>query len=92
MKRLHIILPDKLIKLLKANRQASGVSVSWQLRHFATDGMHARQALSTCGIAGIYGEFISPADAIEQMAMYIIKERDDEVLPMDVLEMKPNAD
>lgn len=82
-----INLPSSMWNVLRERKRKYGSTISWQIRQALQEYWRAIQALSTCGIAGIYGEFTGPADAIEQMATYI-KERDDEVMPMDVLEME----
>lgn len=83
--RFVIILPDEVATRLRKHKTKYGSPVRWQVQHALEICWSVEQALATCGISGIYADFQSPADAIQQMAEYI-QERG-ETVPMDVLEI-----
>lgn len=87
--KFHIYLPDEITERMDQYRHEYGGSRSWQIRRALKTTWAAEQALTDCCIAGIYSEFTSPADAIEQMAAYI-KELAPKVYPMDVIELVPD--
>lgn len=74
--------------ILRERKRTHGVTISWQIRNAIDEYWKAERALSTCGIGGIYAEFSSPADAVQQMATYIKETSRDETMPMDTIEFK----
>lgn len=83
-----ISLPTNLLIAGRERAKEMDRSFSWLVKQALVNHLldaQAMQAVATCGIGGIYADFQSPADAIQQMAEYI-QERG-ETVPMDVLEI-----